>query len=144
MNRFKRLLILVIFCGFTLNVFATTKSNGLVYTGKGIAADRAKGENKVLPDYLFVTLYKPNYVLPYYFTGSPDNKVYSNNTPGNEQIRHSEFKYQLSLKVPLWKNIFNHPSSLYFGYTQLSYWQLYTRKTFIRETDYEPELFFSE
>jgi phospholipase A1 len=79
--------------------------------------------------------------LPYYYTRSPYNSVYVNDTPNNEQIRRSDIKFQLSFKVPVWKNIFNYPSSLYLAYSQLSYWQAYNKTAFFRETDYEPELF---
>jgi len=110
---------------------------------RGPVEARTKKEAALLPNYFAITTYKPNYILPYYYTGSPDNTVYASNTPNNEQIKHAEVKYQISLKVPLWKNILGHSSSLYVAYTQLSYWQLYNQKTFFRENDYEPELFLA-
>jgi phospholipase A1 len=138
-------LVSVLFC---LNLVAAPSyacdSDGKtcwIHTGKGIAADRAINEEKIIPNYLSVTFHKPNYILPYYYTGSPDNTVYRNATPNNEQIKHPEFKYQLSIKIPVWKNMFHYRSSLYFAYTQDSFWQLYARKPFMRETDYEPEAF---
>lgn len=105
--------------------------------------DRTKKEEKIPPNYFAITFYKPTYILPYYYTGSPDNAVYQNNTPNNEQLKNAEFKYQLSFKVPVWKNILNHRSSLFLAYTQLSYWQLYNRRAFFRESDYEPEIFLT-
>lgn len=102
--------------------------------------ERARKE-EMIPNFFGIAFYKPTYALPYYYTGSPDNKAYYGHTPNNEHIKHNEFKYQISLKVPIWKDMFHRPSSIYFAYTQLSYWQLYNHKTFIRETDYEPELF---
>lgn len=103
---------------------------------------REKQESKI-PNFFGVAFYKPTFILPYYYTGSPDNKVYYHNTPTNEQLRHSEVKYQFSLKVPAWQNIMHRPSTLYLAYTQLSYWQLYNRRAFIRENDYEPEVFLA-
>ncbi|HVY53331.1 MAG TPA: phospholipase A, partial [Gammaproteobacteria bacterium] len=87
--------------------------------------------------------YKPNYVLPYYYTVSPYNSVYQGNTPYGESLKNYEFKYQLSFKIPLWVDIMQYRTSLYFAYTQLSYWQFYVPYEFIRETDYEPELYLS-
>jgi phospholipase A1 len=58
-------------------------------------------------------------------------------------LKKDEVKYQLSFKVPLWQHIFNLPSSLFFAYSQMSYWQLYDRDPFFRETDYEPEVFLA-
>ena len=104
---------------------------------------RSEKESIIPPNYFAVTFYKPNYVLPFYYTGSPDNAVYRYSTPGNEQIKKTEIKFQLSLKVPIWKEILHYPSSLYFAYTQLSYWQAYNKTAFFRETDYEPELFLA-
>lgn len=101
--------------------------------------ERARREDEI-PNFYGIALYKPTYFLPYYYTGSPDNVVYHNLTPNNELINHAEVKYQFSLKVPLWKNMFNH-SSLMLAYTQLSYWQLYNNKKFFRSNDYEPEIF---
>lgn len=112
-------------------------------TTSGPVEARAAKEDKLPPNYFAVGLYKPNYILPYYYTGSPYNAAYQNNTPTNEQLRHNEVKYQFSLKVPAWKNIFGHPSSLFLAYTQLSYWQLYNRRSFVSETDYQPEIFLA-
>ena len=90
-----------------------------------------------------IALYKPTYILPYYYTGSPDTAAYQGTTPNNERLKNAEIKYQISLKVPVWKNMFGSSTSLYFAYTQLSYWQLYAPKAFMRENDYEPEVFFA-
>jgi phospholipase A1 len=104
---------------------------------------RAEKENKIPPNFFTISLYKPNYVLPFYYTGSPYNAAYEGQTPNQESLKKQEFKYQFSLKVPAWKNIHNSCSSLYLAYTQLSYWQLYNKNAFFRETDYEPEIFLS-
>lgn len=104
---------------------------------------RIEKESIIPCNYFAITFYKPNYVLPFYYTGSPDNKVYRGSTPEHEQIRKTEVKFQLSLKVPIWKQIFDYPSNLYFAYTQLSYWQAYNKIAFFRETDYEPEVFLA-
>lgn len=103
--------------------------------------DERFNEDDQVPSYYGIMTYKPNYILPYYYTGMPYNSVYTGYTPNDESINHSEVKFQISLKAPLWKNIFDYNSSLNFAYTQLSYFQLYNQKTFVRETDYEPEFF---
>ncbi|MBA3660986.1 MAG: phospholipase A [Gammaproteobacteria bacterium] len=99
-------------------------------------------ENKI-PNYFGIAFYKPTYVMPYYYTGSPYKSIYENNTPGNEGVSRTEIKYQLSFKVPVWKNMFHSFSSLYIAYSQLSYWQAYDHDAFFRETDYEPEVFIA-
>lgn len=105
--------------------------------------ERAEKENIIPPNYFAITFYKPNYVLPFYYTASPYNKIYLNSTPLHERIKKTEIKYQISLKVPIWKNIFGRASTLHFAYTQLSYWQAYNHTAFFRETDYEPEIFLA-
>ena len=97
-------------------------------------------EQAIPSNFFALQLYKPTYILPYYFTGTPDNAAYESI---DRTVQHSEIKYQISFKVPLYKNILNTSTSLYLGYTQLSYWQLYIHDPFFRETDYEPDLFLS-
>jgi phospholipase A1 len=102
---------------------------------------RIENEEKVQQNPFAITFYKPTYVLPYYYTASPDTGVYMGETPENESLKKSEVKYQLSFKIPLWQHIAGLPTTLLFGYTQMSYWQLYDKSAFFRETDYEPEFF---
>jgi len=87
-----------------------------------------------------ISLYRPNYILPLYYTGSPDQEVYKGNTPDNQRIQNAEFKVQLSLKDTLFRY---KKASLNVAYTQLSYWQVYAKSQYFRETNYEPEIFVS-
>jgi len=105
--------------------------------------ERATKEQLAPPNFFTIGFYKPNYVMPYYYTGSPYNRIYENQTPNNEKLTRDEIKYQLSFKVPVWKNILGYRSTLYFAYTQLSYWQAYNKEAFFRSTDYEPEAFLA-
>lgn len=105
---------------------------------------RALKERLFKSDFFGVALYKPTYFLPYYYTGTPNNTPYLYDSPDDPRLSHSEVKYQISFKVPLWKNIYCRPSSLYFAYTQLSFWQIYnSNKRFVRENNYEPEFFLA-
>lgn len=90
-----------------------------------------------------IAFYQPTYIMPFYYTRSPDNGVYAGTTPDGESLKRDEIKYQLSFKVPLWRDILNYPSTLYLAYTQMSYWQAYNHTAFFRETDYQPEMFFA-
>jgi phospholipase A1 len=105
------------------------------------ALEAKHDKEKAVPARFGISFYRPNYIIPYYYTFSPYNSVYQGNTPNDESLKHDEIKYQFSFKVPLWRNMFNSISSLYFGYTQLSYWQAYDRNAFFRSTDYEPEIY---
>lgn len=88
-----------------------------------------------------IGLYRPTYVLPFYYTETPDSKVYQNDTPDNQKIRNADLKYQISLAVPVWEDMFGKKANMYLAYTQLSYWQSYSHSPFFRETNYEPEVF---
>lgn len=52
-----------------------------------------------------------------------------------------EAKFQLSLKTPLWTNIYKGKGYLFFAFTQQAYWQAYNDAVSspFRETNYEPE-----
>ena len=98
----------------------STNSNSVVAAHatnqiEGPVEARVKKEEEIPPNSFAIAFYKPTYVLPYYYTGSPDYAVYQNNTPGNERLMRSEAKYQLSFKVPIWKNIFNRHTMLNSG-----------------------------
>lgn len=108
-----------------------------------VVEQRANDEQGPRANPFTVDFYKPNYIIPYYYTGSPYNSIYLGQTPHNEKLTREEIKYQFSFKVPLWKNIFDYHSTLYAGYTQLSYWQAYNKYAFFRSTDYEPEIFLA-
>lgn len=93
------------------------------------------------PNPFRISLYRPNFLLPYYYVTAPDEGVYVGHTPDGERISHSEVKFQFSLKIPVLANIAGTRVSLYGAYTQLSYWQAYNRSAFFRESNYEPEVF---
>jgi phospholipase A1/A2 len=104
---------------------------------------RVKYEEKQVNNPFVVSLHKPTYVLPFYYTQSPYYALYQNNTPDNQAIQKTEFNFQISFKFPVWRNIGGSKSSLYGAYTQLSFWQAYNKSPFFRESNYEPELFVS-
>jgi phospholipase A1/A2 len=103
---------------------------------------RAKLEQKQDNNPFSIAFYEPNYLLPFYYTGS-HRAAADYDTPDNQSLQHTEVKFQLSVKTPIWKNFFNQDNALYFAYTQLSYWQAYNHSPFFRETNYQPELFFA-
>ncbi len=87
-----------------------------------------------------IMAHRPNYILPVAYNTSP-NKEPIQESPGQD-VKHNEVKFQISLKVKLWQDILGQNMDLWFGYTQLSFWQLYNLADSapFRETDYEPEM----
>lgn len=84
--------------------------------------------------------HRPNYVLHTY-SSTPNVAPFSSIDP-QADLQHQELKFQLSLRVPLWNKMFGDNGDLWFGYTQLSFWQAFNskRSSPFRETNYEPEM----
>ena len=101
-----------------------------------------------------IIAYHQNYIMPVYYTESPDQRAYINNTPDNQHISHLDTKYQLSFEVPILtigndnaggndagQNHAVEYATLYMTYTQVSYWQNWNHGSwFFRENNYEPVL----
>ena len=114
---------------------------------KNALSKRVQEENKVAKNPYGLVLYKPTYILPFYYTTKPYNSVYQNadgtmNTPDQQRVKNFEFKAQISVQIPVVLNFFSKKNSLNVAYTQDSFWQVYAKSQYFRETNYEPELFF--
>lgn len=89
--------------------------------------------------------YKQNYVLAYSHSSQTNNAPTSpnplNNVPYNSWDNR-DLKFQLSLKHHLGEGF---GGSWWFGYTQLSFWQVWdgANSRPFRESNYEPELIYS-
>lgn len=109
---------------------------------KTALAKKAALQEKLVDNPTSLILYKPTYVLPFYYTEMPYQSVYDGQTPDNQKIMHSEFKFQISFQMPVFHNIFNPHDDFSFAYTQDSFWQVYAKSQYFRETNYEPEFFY--
>ena len=85
--------------------------------------------------------HRQNYILPYTYNFHQEKATYEAANPDVE-IQDAEVKYQISLKMKLWEDMFGMPLDLWAAYTQLSLWQVYNRdySSPFRETNYEPEV----
>jgi phospholipase A1 len=79
--------------------------------------------------------------MPFSYNFHQEKQTYESANPGTE-IDDAEIKYQLSVKVKLWQDVFGTDMDLWFAYTQLSFWQFYNTEfsSPFRETNYEPEI----
>ncbi|MFL1453947.1 phospholipase A [Marinobacter sp. GN3S48] len=90
--------------------------------------------------------HRPTYILPFTWVDTP-NEVPVSPRLGESHYDHSvdneEAKYQISFKVPLLTGMLDDRTTLWFGYTQLSFWQVFNTDDSapFRETNYEPEVF---
>lgn len=85
--------------------------------------------------------FKANYFLPLTYHDSPNQA----STGGNDLAQRTEFKFQLSVRFPVWQDVFGSGADLHFAYTGIAWWQAYdgARSRPFRETNHEPEAFLS-
>jgi len=74
--------------------------------------------------------YQENFLSPFSYTTKEE--------AGRKKV---ETMFQISVKKPIAYNFFGLKESINFGYTQTSWWQLYTNSSPFRETNYRPEVF---
>jgi phospholipase A1 len=88
-----------------------------------------------------IMAHRANYILLLDYNFNPNTEPYKKAFP-NFDMQNEEVKFQLSLKVKLWESMFKSKADLWFGYTQLSFWQLYNTSEScpFLETNYEPEI----
>ena len=110
-------------------------------TGSPIEARRERESYQYL-NWFSITPHRPNYVLPISYNTSPDYSIYG---AEGDQFSDNEVKLQLSVKTPLLLKLWRE-STLWFAYTQVSYWQLYAdseASSPFRETNHEPEFIWN-
>lgn len=90
--------------------------------------------------------HRPMYILPFSYMKNANREPTSprlGSTGYDYDIDNKEAKYQISFKVPLMTGWLDGRTTLWFGYTQKSFWQVYNQDESapFRETNYEPEIF---
>ena len=94
-------------------------------------------------DYV-ISPFKPNYFLLTY-SSDPNNKPFEPITGDKDVLKKEEAKFQVSLKAPLWRDMFATNNDLMFAFTSISWWQVNNdddeNSNAFRETNYEPEIF---
>jgi len=90
-----------------------------------------------------LTPHKPNYIMPITYNEKPNNA--SQTTSDGAALDKNEVKFQFSMKFPMVEDLFGEQGTLYFAYTNLSFWQAYNVNTSspFRETVHEPEVFLT-
>lgn len=141
----KKLRGLILFCAlipvFSLNAFAADGEKDEAGKKDSPYDDRVDDPKNPWKNPFGIVLFRPNYVMPLYYTDKPYREVYEGATPDDQEISAYDFKFQISFLLPICRNLFIEDLSLDAAYTQVSYWQLYTRTQYFRETNYELEGF---
>ncbi len=101
---------------------------------------RVEQELKVADNPFALSPHKVTYILPVTYNSAPNEAPFI----GRDDyypFDNLEAKFQVSLKFPVWYNIFGDNGHLYFAYTNQSYWQVYNQEhsSPFRETNHEPE-----
>ena len=102
-----------------------------------------EGATEIVP--FVMTPHKPNYII-YTYNFKDYVNPRENPQPGeDEPDKHSEVNFQVSLKFPVWRNIFNTKTHMFAAYTNRSFWQVFDHNDSspFRATDHEPELWLS-
>ncbi|MBK3498277.1 phospholipase A [Campylobacter fetus subsp. venerealis] len=107
----------------------TTQTTNLKYSQNNRII---KAENNKENNYNIFHLepYKVNYLLPITYSSI-----------SNSDRKHTETKFQLSLKKAMFDNLFGLDETFYLGYTQISWWQIAKESSPFRESNYQPEIF---
>lgn len=90
--------------------------------------------------------HRPTYILPFTWVDTPNDNPVSPRLGVSDydySLDNQEAKYQISFKIPLLTGWLDERTTLWFGYTQQSFWQVYNTDNSapFRETNYEPEIF---
>jgi len=108
---------------------------------------RFQFEEEVGGNSFIIIPHLPNYILLSSYNDMPNQHPYSPTHEGGDEfegIKRTETKFQISFKVQLARNLLPERTSVWFAYTQKSFWQLYDQagSAPFRESNYEPELIF--
>lgn len=89
-----------------------------------------------------ITPHKPNYLLPVAHNFTPNRTPFSGR---DRNLDGTEVKFQFSYKVPVVRDLLGDNGTIFFAYTNQSYWQAYNgaESRQFRETNHEPEAFVS-
>ena len=90
--------------------------------------------------------HKPNYILISNNLSEPNEEPFSTAFPSRDvHLQPWETKFQISVKVPLIRGVFNHHGDLYAAYTGRFFWQQFNKESSspFRETNHEPEVWLS-
>ncbi len=104
-----------------------------VYDFAEIAALEYRGESRTL-NILRLKTHDINYILPF---------SYAFGSRGTNAAKRAETKFQLSVKKAFFEDVLGLGESLYFGYTQTAWWQIFAESAPFRELNYAPEVFLS-
>ncbi|QMT39441.1 phospholipase A [Neisseria shayeganii] len=121
-----------------------TATDATAYTPLSLAFDLDRNHDSGI---LSARPHRPIYLLPGWFNSSPNRYPSSPEHRADQSDQnHAETKMQISFKTKLMEDVFGTHADLWFGYTQISHWQVYngSMSSPFRNTDYEPEFILTQ
>lgn len=105
----------------------------------GAFSERMKQEEKVEGNPFAITTYKRNYLIPFSYNASANQRTTSG---AGDSVDRAEVEFQVSLQFPLVDNLWEKNGRLFLAYTNHSWWQAYNKDASspFRETNHEPEV----
>ncbi|PKG82175.1 phospholipase [Colwellia sp. 75C3] len=111
----------------------------------GAIANRMIREKRTAANPYVLTPHKMNYILPFSLVNEINRDAYQEFSTWADDLKDTEAKFQISLKIPLLTGPFlKEGDQLFFGFTLQSWWQIYSEEISkpFRETNYQPEIFY--
>jgi phospholipase A1 len=94
-------------------------------------------------DYV-ISPFKPNYFMMTHMD-TPNEAPFAPISGGQDILDKEEAKFQVSIKAPLWRDMFDTNNDMLFAFSSISWWQIGNdddeASSAFRETNYEPEVF---
>ncbi len=108
---------------------------------ESLMAVRRQREAKAEANPFAITPHKTNYILVASYNTTPNAEPFLIEYPNAEEdLDHTEIKFQISLKFPIYKDTFIKGSDFYVAYTNRSFWQAYNDLSApFRDINHEPE-----
>ena len=109
----------------------------------GLVAERLSVDQTNIYKPFTLMSHRTNYILLAAYNFQDWNAGIDESVYGEDDVNvdNTEVQFQLSVKIPLAADLFQHRIDLFTGYTMRSFWQLYDSENSspFRETNHEPE-----
>ncbi len=127
-------------CEQKINSHPSIASPGKNTNAKLVEKRMQQDRQNVLQPFTLMA-HKPNYAILGGYNASGYNTEHYQQQYGFDSFDHVEAKFQLSIKFPLFVNLWDNTMDIYAAYTNRSFWQAYNSKISspFRETNHEPE-----
>lgn len=127
-------------CEEALQALPATEDIELGDPRQSVVAIRRDADINARAARFVVSTHRPNYLIATY----NDDPYETPFAVPEGTFDEEEIKFQVSFKMPIATELFNGNTDLLFGYTAVSWWQLFNEVADnpFRETNYEPEIYF--